>query len=182
MQTCITSNNNVAQAIMVDATTASTTEEPCCQTQWDCTEPLFEGAPCYSEVLKADLLPGTFVLLTSEDASTRSGSIAHTGNCVVARVVAAVGTSQQQSSASVSVNIFRRMKEVYDAEDILYPKVLQENHLRNLAEIVQTAELRVVRTVEITNLAFVFTLPSLRDPTQLFFTCQGMKLAFLLRF
>ncbi|KAI2513006.1 hypothetical protein MHU86_1297 [Fragilaria crotonensis] len=74
------------------------------------------------------------------------------------------------------------MKEVHDTEGILYPKVLHENHLRNLTEIVQTTELRVVRTVSIANLSFVFTLKSLRDPTNLFFTCQGMSLAFLLRF
>lgn len=141
----------------------------------DQTEPCVEGAPCYSEVLKADLLPGTFVLLA--DTSSVLGEF------VVARVVAVVSDQLSSSSASVQVNIFRQMKEVLrDTEGILHPKVLRENHLRNLTEIVQTAELRVVPTIHIANLSFVFTLTSLQDTTNLFFTCQGMKLAFLLRF
>ena len=156
-------------------------EEACYATgapPWDQTEPCFEGAPCYSEVLKADLLPGTFVLLADTSSVLRE--------FVVARVVAVVGDQQHQessSSASVRVNIFRRMKDVlHDTEGILTPKVLRENHLRNLTEIVQTAELRVVPTFHIANLLFVFTLTSLQDTTNLFFTCQEMTLAFLLRF
>lgn len=158
-------------------------EEHCWLTEgapsWDQTEPLFEGAPCYSEVLKADLLPGTFVLVTDTTSSIP-------GDVVVARVIsAAVSSSSDQhlSSSSVRVNIFQELKEVLrKTEGILVPNELRENHLRNLAEIVQTAELREIPTKDITNLAFVFTVMSLQDPKNLFFTCQGMKLAFLLRF
>ena len=129
---------------MVGAPTASAAE-PCgpTGTPWDQTEPHFEGASCYSEVPKNDIVPGTFVLLVDTSSTAR--------NVVVARVIAVV--SGQQSSALVRVNIFRQMKEVHDTEGILYPKVLCENHLRNLTEIVQTAELRVVQTTSIANLS-----------------------------
>ena len=62
------------------------------------------------------------------------------------------------------------------------PETLSENHLRHLTEIVQTTELRVIPTVDIVNLSFVFTMAFLRDPSNLFSTCQGMILAFILRF
>ena len=145
---------------------------------WDQTEPLFEGAPCYSEVLKADLLPGTFVIVSDTSSIP--------GNVVVARVVSVVSSSsddQHLLPSSIRVNIFQQLKEVLqNTEGIIHPNVLRENHLRNLTEIVQTTELRVIPAMDITNLSFVFTLMSLQDPRNLFFTCQGMKLAFLLRF
>ena len=37
---------------------------------WDDTEPCCDGAPCYSKKLKADLLPGTFVLLATRAKQT----------------------------------------------------------------------------------------------------------------
>jgi hypothetical protein len=97
---------------------------------------------------------------------------------VVARIVAVVSTQP----SSVSVNIFRCMKEAQETEGFMYPNQLIENHLRHLTEIVQTTELRIVPTIDIVNLSFVFTLASLQDPTNLFSTCQGMILAFVLRF
>ncbi len=51
-----------------------------------------------------------------------------------------------------------------------------------MTEIVQTTKLRVIPTVDIVNLPFVFTMASLRDPSNLFSSCQGIILAFILRF
>jgi hypothetical protein len=142
---------------------------------WDIAEPHCDCGPCYCQVLKADLLPGTFVLL--EGSSDRTNTVTRptrTVGCVVARIVAIVSLS------SVSVNIFKRLNEV--TGDFLYPQGLQDNHLRHLQEIVQTPELRVVDTKEIINLCFVFTLTALQDVSTLAFTCQGMTGAFFLRF
>ncbi len=74
------------------------------------------------------------------------------------------------------------MKEAQQTEGFVCPEMPSENHLRHRTEIVQTTELRVIPTVDIVNLSFVFTMASLRDPSNLFSTCQGMILAFILRF
>ena len=141
---------------------------------WDNTEPNCDEAPCYSKHLKADLLPGTFVLL-----STRADQSNHdSGVGVVARIVAVVTSSP----STVTVNIFKKLKEVQPTGGFLYPPPLEGNNLRYLQEIVQTPELRVVEKEDIINLSFVFTPSSLQDTTNLFFTCQGMARAFLLRF
>jgi hypothetical protein len=149
---------------------------------WDLAEPCCEGAPFYSDALKADLLPGTFVLLDTASGAkttqTRSLKAKEDRTDVVARIVALVSTNP----SSVSVNIFRFLKEAQQTEGFLYPDVVNENHLRHLTEIVQTTELRVVPTNKIVNLSFVFTMELLQDPSSLFFTCQGMIMAFLLRF
>jgi hypothetical protein len=167
-------------------------EPPPPKDPWDQAEPLCEGAPCYSQVLKADLLPGTFVLLgtsttsrtassTTTALSTNSSDATDEGGKtnVVARIVAVVVSSQPPS---VCVNIFRYMKEAQKTEGFLCPHLLNENHLRHLTEIVQTTELRIVPTIDIVNLSFVFTMASLQDPSNLFFACQGMVFAFLLRY
>lgn len=144
---------------------------------WDNAEPHCDGAPCYSQHLHADLLPGTFVLLatTADQAIAVVASAVHG---VVARIVTVVASSP----SDVTVNIFKHLNEVTGAGGFLHPQVLQENHLRHLQEIVQTSEVRVVNTNDIINLSFVFTLSSLQDSSTLAFTCQGMTLAFLLRF
>jgi hypothetical protein len=46
---------------------------------WDTAEPHSDGVPCYSKHLKADLFPGTFVLL----ANAVSGAVASTAVCPV---------------------------------------------------------------------------------------------------
>ena len=87
---------------------------------WDQTEPLFEGAPCYSEVLKADLLPGTFIIVSDTSSIP--------GNVVVARVVAVVSSSDDQHllPSSIRVNIFQQLKEVLqNTEGIINPNVLR---------------------------------------------------------
>ncbi len=85
---------------------------------WDQAEPLCEGAPCCSQVLKAaDLLPRSFVLLSTSSTSgttcstttaLRTNSLDATDEGrktkVVARIVAAVVSSQPPS---VCVNIYR---------------------------------------------------------------------------
>jgi hypothetical protein len=101
----------------------------------------------------------------------------HTNAGVVARIVTVVAGS----TSGVTVNIFKNLNEVTGGI-ILQPPVLQENHLRHLQELVQTPELRSVDAKDIINLCFVFTLLSLKDTSTLAFTCQGMALAFLLRF
>jgi hypothetical protein len=142
---------------------------------WDSAEPYFDSAPCYSKLLKADLLPGTFVLLSRSSDETNSVTRPNIAvGCIVARIVAIVSISR------VSLNIFKRLNEV--TGDFLHPQGLQDNHLRHLQEIVQTPELRIVNPEEIMNLCFVFTLATLHDTSTLAFTCQGMSGAFLLRF
>jgi hypothetical protein len=86
------------------------------------------------------------------------------------------------SRTSVRVNIFRRLTELSATEGFLHPKVLDENHLRHLPEIVQTPEIRLISSNEIINLAFVFTMVSLQDSCNLFSTCQGMAIAFIVRY
>lgn len=130
---------------------------------------------CYSKLLKADLLPGTFVLLTTG---------ANAGSCeqedVIARIVKPVASAHP---FKVQVNIFRNISDVARLnEGILQPQGVVENHLRHLPEVVQTAELRVIAMTDVKNLAFVFTEASLHDSENLFFICQGMAIAFLLRF
>jgi hypothetical protein len=144
---------------------------------WDLVEPRCEGAPFYSAVLRADLLPGTFVLLGNTGGSTTTSSTIKAKEDVVARIVAVMSTHP----STVSVNIFRFLKEAQLTEGFLPPNVMNENHLRHLTEIVRTTELRVVPTNDVVNLSFVFTMASLQDPSSyLFSACQGMILAFLL--
>jgi hypothetical protein len=141
---------------------------------WDNAEPQHcERAPCYSKHLKADLLPGTFVLLATHADQPNA---AVTGGGVVARIVAGVSSA----ASHVTVNIFTSLNLV--TGNFLHPQVLQDNHLRHLQEIVQTSELRIINTNDIVNLCFVFTLSALQDTSTLAFTCQGMTVAFLLRF
>ena len=156
---------------------AAAPPEPPTSTPCDQVEPVVgDGAPCYSQALKADLLAGTFVLLMGRSTST--SPLDEDRDNIVARIVAV--TNSQPSS--VNVNIFRHMKEAQQTEGFVCPETLSENHLRHLTEIVQTTKLRVIPTVDIVNLSFVFTMASLRDPSSLFSTFQGMILAFILRF
>jgi len=134
---------------------------------WDNAEPHCDGAPCYSQHLHADLLPGTFVLLAAP-ADHANAVVASAVRGVVARIVTVVASS---SPSDVTVNIFKHLNEVTGAGGFLHPQVLQENHLRHLQEIVQTSEVRVVDTKDIINLSFVFTLSSLQDASTLAFTC-----------
>ncbi|KAI2493462.1 hypothetical protein MHU86_8975 [Fragilaria crotonensis] len=150
---------------------------------WDRVEPHCEQnevpMACYSRTLKADLLPGTFVLLAPRNTSieTRSQDACMT----VARIVGAE-TSLPSSRTSVQVNIFKRLNDFSATEGFLHPRLLDENHLRHLAEIVQTQEIRTISSDEIMNLAFVFTMASLQDTSNLFYTCQGMTFAFVVRY
>ena len=157
---------------------------------WDSVEPRWDdGAPtlgCYSKHLKADLVPGTFVMLRPDMSAARSRDNVHGG--VVARIV---GTEQGTSSSTImpsrtlmiQVNVFKRLTEFAATDGFLYPEFLDDNHLRHLPEIVQMAELRVISSDDIMNLAFVFTHLVLKDScSNLFFTCQGMANAFIVRF
>ena len=152
---------------------------------WDSVEPHWEedGAPpfpCYSKTLKAYLIPGTFVLLSTRN-DTQHG-------CVIARIVDMIidtSSCMPLRNVSVKVNIFQRLTEFVAGTTVgfMHPEALDDNHLRYLPEIVQTAELRVISSDDIMNLAFVFfTRTVLKDSTNLFSTCQGMTNAFILRF
>jgi hypothetical protein len=147
---------------------------------WEGVEPHWDEGPpffaCYSKQLKADLLPGTFVLLTP-DVTDGSASNVHSG--VVARIVGIIATSNTMPARplTVQVNIFKRLAEVASSEGILYPKLLQ-----HLPEIVKMAELRVISCNDIVNLAFVFSHISLKDACNLFNTCQGTAIVFIVRF
>lgn len=146
---------------------------PAATSPWNSAEPHFDSATCYSKLLMADLLPGTFVLLarsSDEINSTTRPNIAI--GCIVSRIVAAVSISR------VSLNIFKRLNEV--SGDFLHPQWLQDNNLRHLRGIVQMPEIRIVNPEEIMNFCFVFTLPTLHDTSTLAFTCQGMSAAFFL--
>ena len=145
---------------------------------WDQVEPPScdqEGRTfhsCYSTQLRADLLPGTFVLLDAAVNARGSGNI-------VARIVKAVGRSP---SFSVEVNIFENINKFGPREGILSLQGVSESHLKHLPEIVQTKEVCVVDMTDVTNLAFVFTEASLQDASNMYFTCQGMSNAFILRY
>jgi hypothetical protein len=150
-------------------------------------EPHPDGGPCYSKVMRANLLPGTFVLLAfsvndderrDNSTTTVATSARRADSGTVARIVAVEATS----SDVVSVNVFKKLQELVVTGDFLYPQGLQDNHLRHLQEVVQTPELRVVGTECITNLCFVFTLSALQDTSTLASVCQGMSRAFFLRF
>jgi hypothetical protein len=156
---------------------------------WDKVEPRWDdGAPpmaCYCKRLKADLLPGTFVLLSTPDttAAESRNSNMHTGT--VARIISADSSSRPPlllSRTSVQVNIFKELNTFAATDGFLHPELLDENHLRHLREVVQTEELQVISSDNIINLAFVFTVGSLQDSCNLFFTCQGMAIAFVVRF
>ena len=151
------------------------------------------GVRCYSRRLKADLLPGTFVLVLIPTSSSRDDAVDksrnnHVMDATVARIVelkescdpsAAPGTC----GSSVEVNIFKRLTELRKTqEDFMYPDPLDENNLRFIPEVVQTQEIRSISSNNIINLAFVFTMESLKDSCNLFSTCQGMTIAFLLRY
>ena len=77
---------------------------------WDKVEPSYccdpDGVPiaCYSRKLKADLLPGTFVLL----APTSDGTTAELCNIAIVARIVDVEMSPLPSRTSVQVNIFRR--------------------------------------------------------------------------
>jgi hypothetical protein len=145
---------------------------------WDNTEPQFDNScPIYSKRQRADLQPGTFVLLAPSHADDSNTLVTGPPRSVVGIIARVISF---HSISSVSVNIFKNLSEL--TGNFLYPEGLEDNHLRHLQEVVQTPELRVVASEHIMNLCFVFTLASLRDTSSLPFTCQGMFFAFLLRF
>jgi hypothetical protein len=158
---------------------------------WDSVEPHWDDEngtsppfPCYSKTLKAFLIPGTFVILSSRN-DTQHG-------CVVARIVRTTVNESSStaplrnslSATSVEVNVFQRLNELAAtaAAGFVRPEFLAESHLRHLPEIVQTAELRVISSNDIMDIAFVFTKSALQDSSNMYGTCQGMAHAFLLRF
>jgi hypothetical protein len=152
---------------------------------WDKVEPRwdYDGAPpvaCYCKRQKADLLPGTFVLLsnpgtTADESRNTAINIMYTG--IVARIISADSSSRPRTS--VQVNIFKELSAFAAADGSLHPKLLvDKNHLQHLHEVMQTEELQVISSDKIINLAFVFvTISSLQDSCNLFFTCQGMFLS-----
>jgi hypothetical protein len=200
---------SAAVAIAAAAPAAGTTMSPI----WDTLEPHYhEDAPppvaTYCKHLKADLLPGTFVILLAPD-STSAGSTSRTsstgesrnpmqhtnGKVVVARIMdwdttcstTTTTTSPSSTTNSVFVNIFKPLKDLVATSEedgfVLHPETIPESHLRYVPEIVQTDEQSVISRNDIINLAFVFTMESLYDsPTNLFYTCQGMTNAFVVRF
>ena len=140
----------------------------------------------YSKQLKAHLLHGTFILFSHNDARTVGTEPSNNvSSCEVARIVCTLpaGTPTSSRHSTVQVNMFKRRTE-FDATTVgfLHSEFLNENHLRHLPEIVQMSEMLVISSNDILNLAFVFTPHVLNDDScNLFFTCQGMAFAFLLR-
>jgi hypothetical protein len=164
--------------------------------QWDTTEEDGNRTRCcsfYSEQLKADLLPGTFVgvLFSSTDTATTAAGQPwnNSSACGVGRIVCIIvanedGTdSRPPHTTRVQVNIFKRITDFKaTTPDILPPEFINENkNLWDLPEVVQVDEVRLIASNDIVNLAFVFTPAALRDSCNLFFACQGMAIAFIVR-
>ena len=74
------------------------------------------------------------------------------------------------------------MTELSATEPFLHPKMLVKSHLSHVPEIVQTPEIRLIPSDDIVNLAFVFTMTSLQDSSNLFSIFQGMAIAFVVRY
>ena len=172
---------------MITAATAPACSVGSTPFSWDEVEPLPHCDPadnriptvCYSQHLKAHLLRGTFVLLFRPSNNV---SLAGSAGIVVARIVDVLEAPTITTTPSVKVNIFKAMTEFSATETFHHPKVLVEPHLRHLPEIVQTSEICLIPSDEIVNLAFVFTTTSLQDSSNLFSICQGMSIAFLVRY
>ena len=108
----------------------------------------------------------------------------HFKDATVARIVE-VGKSLLPSAASsVKVNLFRRLTELRltTQDEFMYLNPLDETNLRYIPEVVQTQEICSISSNDIINLAVVFTMESLKDSHNLFSTCQGMAIAFLLQY
>jgi hypothetical protein len=155
---------------------------------WDKVQPCHDSdgsqIPCYSRELKAELLPGTFVLLVPTSPTAKE-SRNNVNGMIVARIVDVVETTiipALSRTRTVQENIFKRLSELSVTEGFLRPKALDENHLRHLPEVVQTTEIRSISSNEMINLAFVFTMASLQDAHNLFFTSQGMAIVFVVRY
>ena len=161
--------------------------------QWDTNEEDGNPTRCcsfYSEQLKADLLPGTFVLFSSTDTATTAAGQPwnNSSACGVGRIVRILlvanedGTDSRPPHTRVQVNIFKRITDFKaTTPGILCPEFINENNLRHLPEVVQVDEMQLIASDDIVNLAFVFTPAALRDSCNLFFACQGMAIAFILR-
>jgi hypothetical protein len=165
---------------------------------WDLLEPSFSAPAMYSSTLKVDLLSGTFVLVrpsitrrstsatpsTSDDTTTSAQS--HNDldkTMIVARIVGVGDTCRMNGGTTIRVNIFKSIKALQEeVHGFLSPSPLNHNHLRNIIEVVQTTEVMSVPIADIINLSFVFSIGLLVDPCELFCTCQGMILAFVVRF
>ena len=101
---------------------------------------------------------------------------------MLARIVSVEGR-HEGLEAAVIVNIFRGLKGIQESEEgLLCPQEISVNHLRNMTEIVQTPDTCVVPATAIVNLAFVFSMECLQDESNLFWTCQGIIHAYVLRF
>lgn len=109
---------------------------------WDNLEPHCDGGAIYSKILKADLLPGTFILLANHCVNEQDNS--GVSSFVVARIISATSPSE------VTVNLFKKLSEV-SGVDLLPPVLSQENHLRHMQEVGQTAEHCSVNASDIKN-------------------------------
>ena len=196
------SNKRDEQTTMINAT--ATITPPVTPFTWKKVEPRnfeesIEEAPgivrYYSQRLRADLLPGTFVLVllpisNGDDTVADESRNSHIKDATVARIVhmgeslvPSAGGAPGIGGSLVEVNIFKRLSELRGMqEDFLYPDPLDENNLRFVPEVVQTQEIHIISSKDIINLAFVFTMESINDSRNLFSTCQGMATAYLLRY
>lgn len=93
--------------------------------------------------MKEHIVPGTFILLQD-------------GN-QVARTV------QTMSDGILEVNLFQRLRDDFPFDDSYTPTPLFPPHLRYLQEVVQTREVKGIRSEDIRDLAFVFQESDLMD-------------------
>ena len=159
---------------------------------WDKVEPqnCHSGeAPvrCYSRRLKTDLLPCTFVLLSTNSAATAIDEPRNNfEDAIVARVINVeeqVCPFSARTISEIKVNIFQRLTELTaTGEEFMHLSLLDNNHLRHIPEVVQTPDICSVLSNDINNLAFVFTMASLQDSSNLFLICQGMVVSFVVCF
>ena len=115
-------------------------------TVWDKVEPHWnEGAPpvaSYCKQLKADLLPGTFVLLSPGTARTDTPE---SRNTTVARIIDVVDSKSAAllpSRSSVHVNIFKQLNAFAGTDGFLHPKLIDSDMSFQFSEIRNRNRLR----------------------------------------
>jgi hypothetical protein len=143
--------------LLLKMASTATAAEP--TSQWDNLEPHCQENAIYSKILKADLLPGTFIVLAKQGVNQPSNS-GISSSFAMARILSV------QSPSEVTVNIFKRLSDVL-SDLALHPPVLpQENHLQHMQEVVQTVEVCGINERDIKNLCFVFSLSTIKDTFQ----------------
>ena len=127
---------------------------------WASLEPNHNGDGFHWNAIKERIVPGTFVLLQN-------------GN-QVARTV------NTMSDGTLEVNLFERLGEDFHFADSYTPTPLSLPHLRYLQEVVQTREVKHIRSEDMKDLAFVFQACDFTNGKEFCYEGQGMDTVFIL--